>query len=250
MADNGKLIYAKIAELQARIGAVGKTRRNTQQGYSFRGIADVYMAVHPLLAELKLFSVPEVLEINREERATKTGGVLIYTSMKVRYTVYAAEDGSFITGIVPGEGMDSGDKSSNKALSGAHKYWWVQLLTLPEEEPPDSEIDSPEVAPKVMRPQSSENGPRPIKDARQDTLAAIGRVLTKSIHDATGIPIFAELEIERCREWCKAKDAKALAGLLTGLERVRDERYQGKRALPTKEGFVAIEPDQLVVEVF
>ena len=249
MTDNGKLIYAKIAELQARIGAVGKTRRNTQQGYSFRGIADVYMAVHPLLAELKLFSVPELIDIQREERTSKSGGVLTCTIVKVKYTVYA-EDGSSIWGITPGEGMDSGDKSVNKAMAGSHKYFWVQTLNLPEEESPDSENDSPEVAPKVMRPTSSENGPRPIKDSRQDTLAAIGRVLTKSIHDATGIPIFAELEVERCREWCKAKDAKALAGLLTGLEGVRDERYQGKRALPTKEGFVAIEPDQLVVEVF
>jgi hypothetical protein len=126
-------IYKAIAEIQRELDAIGKTKQNKQQGFNFRGIDDVYNALHPLLAKHGVFTVPEVLEDRSEDRQTKSGGQLIYRILRMKYTFYAI-DGSSVAAVVIGEGMDSGDKASNKAMSIAHKYAFFQVFSIPTEE--------------------------------------------------------------------------------------------------------------------
>ena len=102
--------------------AIGKDRKNEQQRFFYRGIDDVMNVFQPLLAEAGVFIVPEVLESKREDRQTAKGGNLIYSVLKMKYTFYAT-DGSSVSAIVIGEGMDSGDKASNKAMARAHSQW-------------------------------------------------------------------------------------------------------------------------------
>ena len=110
------LIYKQLSIAMSEIGAVTKDKKNQQQGFSYRGIDDVYNAVNPVLARNGLIIVPEVIDQKREERTTARGINLIYTVLTIRYTIYA-EDGSSVFVVVVGEGMDSGDKSCNKAMS-------------------------------------------------------------------------------------------------------------------------------------
>lgn len=139
----GALIFKQMIAVMRDVGAIGKNRRNPQgSGYQFRGIDDVYDELHELLARHGVFTVPEVLSDRSEERATRNGGNMIYRILKVAYTFYA-EDGSSIRAVVVGEGMDSGDKASNKAMSGAHKYCFLQVFSIPTNEPKDSENESP-----------------------------------------------------------------------------------------------------------
>jgi len=140
-------IYEALAAVMGDCRAVGKDSKNPQQGYKYRGIDAVMNAVNPALVKNKVFVSPEVIETSREERTSSKGALLIYSIVKVKYTFYA-EDGSSVTAIVVGEGMDSGDKSMNKAMSAAFKYALFQVLCIPTEEMIDSEIDSPEPAPK------------------------------------------------------------------------------------------------------
>lgn len=142
-------IYARIAAVLADADAIGKDRTNTQQGFKFRGIDDVYNALHPILAKHQVFSTTEVLEDRTEERTTKSGAALIYRILKVRFTFYTI-DGSSVSEIVIGEGMDSGDKASNKAMAIAHKYALLQLLAIPTEDQKDPDAESHEVAPKMQ----------------------------------------------------------------------------------------------------
>ena len=107
------LIYQAIPKIMNEIGAVGKTTRNQQQGFMYRGIDAVMNALHPALSRNKVFVVPEVLDQTREERTTYKGSTLIYSICKIKYTFFA-EDGSSISSVVIGEGMDSGDKATNK----------------------------------------------------------------------------------------------------------------------------------------
>lgn len=139
------LIHEQIPKIMAAIGAIGKTRKNLQQGYMFRGIDDVYSACQSALAEHGVFTVPRVLNIAREERASKGGGVLIYTMLTMQYTFFAS-DGSSIEAVTVGEGMDSGDKSANKSMSAAQKYALLQVFAIPTDEAKDSENQSPELA--------------------------------------------------------------------------------------------------------
>ena len=147
MSVNEGNIFKAISAVMDDIGAVGKNNTNQIQKYKFRGIDDVMNALHPAMIKHHVFTVPEVIEANREERQGSKGGLLIYSLVKVKYTFYT-DDGSSVEAVVMGEAMDSGDKSMNKALSAAFKYACFQTFCIPTEEMKDSETESPEVAGK------------------------------------------------------------------------------------------------------
>lgn len=157
------MIYEAISNVMAEIGVVGKTSRS-QQGYAYRGIDAVMNAINPALIKHKVFIAPQVLEQTREERTSNKGGLLIYSICKVKYTFYTV-DGSNVEVIVIGEGMDSGDKATNKAMAIAFKYACFQVFCIPTEEMIDPDAEGHEVAPKG-KPQnngveapSESNGP-------------------------------------------------------------------------------------------
>lgn len=139
---NDQKIYGAILAIMRDCPAISKGQRNQQQGFMYRGIDVVMNVFQPLLAKHGVFVVPKVLESHREERKTSKGGNLIYTVMTVEYTFYA-EDGSSVRAVVQGEGMDSADKSSNKAMSVAFKYACFQVFCIPTEEMKDPDADSP-----------------------------------------------------------------------------------------------------------
>lgn len=143
------MIYGKIADCMRQLGAIGKTSKNAQQGFMYRGVDAVMNALNPVLTANHVFCVPAVLEQHREERQTRNGGNLIYSILKMCYTLYA-EDGSSVSATVIGEGMDSADKSSNKAMSVAYKYAMFQIFSIPTEEMADPDADTPpESTPKI-----------------------------------------------------------------------------------------------------
>ena len=144
-----KLIYQKIADIMKEIGAIGKTQKNKTQGFMYRGIDDVYGALQPLLAKHEVFTIPQVLEEHSEERQTKAGGTLIYRILRIQYTFFTV-DGSSISCIVIGEGMDSGDKAANKAMAVGHKYALLQTFCIPTEDVKDPDAESHEVKPKEI----------------------------------------------------------------------------------------------------
>jgi len=142
------LIFRAMPAIMKEVGHIEKSRQNPQQGYKFRGIDEVYEAVQLVLAKHGVCVIPFVQQQSREERATKSGGgVLTYTILTVDHTFYA-EDGSSVVARTVGEAMDSGDKSSNKAMSAAMKYALLESLCIPTREAKDTEEESPEPAPR------------------------------------------------------------------------------------------------------
>lgn len=140
-------IHESIVMVMRDIDAIGKEQRNASQGYSFRGIDDVYNELHSTLAKHGVFTVPKVLSERSEERTTNKGTNMIYRIMHIRFRFYAT-DGSFVDAVVVGEGMDSGDKACNKAMSVAHKYAFIQVFAIPTREDKDPEVDSHQTAPR------------------------------------------------------------------------------------------------------
>lgn len=141
------MIHEKIIAVMKDTEAISKDSKNTQQGFMFRGIDSVYNALHPVLAKHGVFSTTEVISERSEDRTTKSGSALIYRILTVRFTFFAA-DGSSVSSVITGEGMDSGDKASNKAMAVAHKYALLQLLAIPTEDAKDPDQESHEVAPR------------------------------------------------------------------------------------------------------
>lgn len=175
-----KNIYEAINGVMKDCGAVGKDDFNPQQKYKYRGIDAIMNALNPALVKNGVFVTPEVIDEKREERETQRGGLLIYSIIKVRYTFYAP-DGSSVSAIVTGEGMDSGDKASNKAMSAAFKYACFHVFCIPTEEMLDSEQDSPEPTPRKKpkaEPQTSQSPAKaePKKEERPDREAMIAAI--------------------------------------------------------------------------
>lgn len=135
------LVFQKIIACMQDIEAISKGKRNAQQGYNFRGIDDVYNELHPILAKHGLFTAPRVLSERSEERTTKSGTALIYRILRIEFRFFA-EDGSSVIVETIGEGMDSGDKASNKAMAVAHKYALMQVFAIPTEDAKDPEVAS------------------------------------------------------------------------------------------------------------
>ena len=148
MAETKKMnIFEAINKTMEDVGAIGKTSKNQQQGFMFRGIDAVMNALNPAMIKNGIFVVPQVLEQTREERQTAKGGNLIYSVCRIKYTFYA-QDGSSVEAVVVGEGMDSGDKATNKAMSIAFKYACFQVFCIPTEEMKDPDEECHEVKAK------------------------------------------------------------------------------------------------------
>ena len=145
-------IYQSITNAMADIEPIAKGRRNEKQNFNFRGIDEIMNELQPVLKRHGLFVVPCVKEVQRQEIQSKSGGTLLYSIVTMEYTMYAA-DGTFIKGATVGEGMDSGDKASNKAMAVALKYFLLQTFCIPTDDAKDPDADSHDVAP---RPDSGE----------------------------------------------------------------------------------------------
>lgn len=139
-------VYAAINKVQAALATegIGKNRKNQQQGYSFRGIDDVYNAVSRLLATHGLCILPRCTERGVVERTTQKGGVLFYVTVRCEFDFIAAEDGSKHTVVTYGEAMDSADKATNKAMSAAYKYALMQAFAIPTEGDNDADATTHE----------------------------------------------------------------------------------------------------------
>lgn len=188
-------IHEALSEIMAEVPAIEKDRRNQQQGYQFRGIDDVYSAVHPLFVKHGVFSVPTVLEERSEERTTKNGSALIYRILRIKYDFFA-KDGSSVSATVIGEGMDSGDKASNKAMAVAHKYAILQILSIPTEDEKDPENDGHDVTPRRQPEPRREQAPRPSKAEEPDPRIDLIRSTLRDI-----CPIEEEYDALRREIW-------------------------------------------------
>lgn len=158
-----KMIYKKMSEVMKDIKAVGKDQKNVAQGFKFRGIDQFVNALYPALTKHNVFMTPEVIEHTEQLKDVTRGngkaGVDKHVKIIMKYTFHA-EDGSSVSSSVPAEGLDSGDKATNKALSAALKYMLIQTFSIPTEDMAEADLESPEITP----PQKSVAKPEQFAD--------------------------------------------------------------------------------------
>lgn len=146
------LIYKKMSQVMAEIGYVGKDQKNAAQGFKFRGIDQFVNALYPALVKHSVFMAPRCVKEEHElkdvVRGSGKAGIDKHVTILMEYDFFA-EDGSKVTvGPVPAEGLDSGDKATNKALSAALKYALIQTFSVPTEDMAEGDSESPEIATK------------------------------------------------------------------------------------------------------
>jgi len=228
-------IYEAITNAMAEIQPIAKEKRNQQQGFQYRGIDDVMNELNPILTRHKIFIYPEVINSQRAERQTGKGGTLIYSILTIKYH-FATNDGSEICATVVGEGMDSGDKASNKALAVAFKYACLQMFCIPTDEITDPDATTPpESRPKsenYSTPKNLTNSPQN-KAPQSEKLAIIEetRAITRSLNPDE-LPYFTEEEKAAEKAIAQKGDLQTLKEQRDRLKKEFDKRVSNFKPLP------------------
>lgn len=136
-------IYQRMSWILAELPAIGKAQRNEQQNFMYRGHDDVLNALNPLLAKYGVVIIPRVLERTSDRRQTKSGTVMYEVNLHVSYIFFGAK-GDYVEASAWGEGTDSGDKSTNKAMTMAFKNVLAQSFAISTAENQDSDAGTPE----------------------------------------------------------------------------------------------------------
>ncbi len=126
-------VAVAIAAAAAEVGAVGKNQKMSAgpAKYNYRGLDDLMDAVHGSLTKVGVTFAPHNVQvIDSMERTTKSGATQYHLRALVTYRVYGPA-GDHIEVRVIAEGTDTGDKASNKLMSGAFKYALGQTLSIP-----------------------------------------------------------------------------------------------------------------------
>jgi len=136
-------VFQRVLAIIDELPAIGKTQRNEQQQFMFRGHDDVMNALNPLLAKHGVFIVPTVRDRVTSERQTSRGATMYEVNLHVRFTFYGADGDSFDASGW-GEGTDMGDKATSKAMTMAFKYVVAEVFALATAEVSDADSGSPE----------------------------------------------------------------------------------------------------------
>jgi len=136
-------IHVLMGRVLAELPAIGKNQKNVQQGFMYRGYDDVLNALNPLLGKHGVFVLPNVIERTEGERATARGGIMYVVNLHVKYRFYGPA-GDYVEASAWGEGTDSGDKATNKAMTGALKYILFQAFAISTSENSDGDASTPE----------------------------------------------------------------------------------------------------------
>jgi len=164
-------IYRALSDASKAFGAVAKDDINSGQGFKYRGIESLMNAAWPALNAQGITILPIVLQHEHETTTNARGTQMTRVYLKVQYDL-VARDGSRISAITAGEGMDSGDKATNKAMSAAYKYALMQVFCIPFDMV-DGDAESPETtAPAVplraRTPQHDGNYPAPAEPLKAE----------------------------------------------------------------------------------
>ena len=143
-ASAARSVFERVCAIVAEMPAIGKNQRNEQQQFMYRGHDDVMNELNPLLSKHGVFFAPRVLERTTDTRQTRSGGVMYEVNLLVEYTFYGPKGDSFVASAW-GEGTDSGDKSTNKAMTMALKNVLAQTFAVSTAElSHDTDGDTPE----------------------------------------------------------------------------------------------------------
>ena len=183
--DSGNVpaIHPAIIAVMGSIGAIGKDRRNKEQGFQYRGIDDVYNALQPAMVAAKMYMVPEVISAERGHGKSKNGTDFNELFLRVRVHFISAVDGSEVVAEVEQEARDYADKASGKALSMAVKYAAFTVFCIPTEEP---ESDAAHIEGKAetrtTSPATNGNGKPPADPAAAEYRKTVEQLLADKQH--------------------------------------------------------------------
>lgn len=150
-------IVVLLSRVMADVGAIPKTHDHDAPGarFKFRGIEDVQAALQPALRRHGVIVAPFVQERrDLPSRPKSNGGSMTAVALHVSYTFHGPA-GDLLTVSAWGEGADSSDKATGKAMSMAFKSAMLQTFVIPTEDQPDADRYEPEGRPPAESPEQA-----------------------------------------------------------------------------------------------
>lgn len=158
MSAEKELIHGKMIEIMRAIGSIGKDGKNTAQKFNFRGIDQIYDRLYPILCRVGVRVEPKMISQEVQIRENAKGSTQKHVQVEMEYSFVAEDGSSVVSARVPGEGLDYGDKATNKALASAYKYAMCHQFCIPTGDV-DGDSESPEIEVKTIE-SKKENTPK------------------------------------------------------------------------------------------
>ena len=139
-------IYAKMSAITSEIATVAKNLQvDTGNGKGYKAVseADVLKAVKPIEAKHGIYSFPtsrRIIESKEVVTKNKYGErTQFFLRVETVYRFVDVETGDFIDITTYGDGIDSGDKATGKAMTYADKYALLKAYKIQTGEDPDKD---------------------------------------------------------------------------------------------------------------
>lgn len=133
-------LVKKLAAVMAEVERVPKNGRNEFHKYDYATESDITAVVRKGMSARHLIWVPEVKDTKWLDTLTKSGGKERICTLTVVFRILDGESGESLTvGPILGEGQDSGDKATYKAMTGATKYALMKTFLIPTGDDPEAE---------------------------------------------------------------------------------------------------------------
>jgi hypothetical protein len=209
--DEQSTIYERMMAVLAEMPSISKDHRNTSQNFNYRSHDDVMNALNPLLSFYGVFIVPNVLERVTAQRTTRNNSVMYEVNLHVEFTFYGAK-GDKVVASAWGEGTDSGDKSTNKAMTMAFKNVIAVAFAISTDVTVDTDAGAPEEtypagqAPGSPSPAAPAGGGQRVFDVAKDLLPGAIKVTGElTMNELRAAAAFLDPTIEP-RVWLKIED--------------------------------------------
>ena len=151
MTTKHENVHQAMAAVMEEVGYV-KKQRSAGLNYSYAGEAALIEALRPAMVEHGVFA-----HVLRYFNVTQTSYTTVKGTDMTRTVIQAVirfvhESGTFIEVESAGEGADAGDKSVNKAMTGAYKYALRQTFCIETGDDPDKYPSEPKQTPAKSAP--------------------------------------------------------------------------------------------------
>jgi hypothetical protein len=155
MTDNSN-IHTAINAIMKDVAYVQK-QKSGGLNYSFAGEAALISALRPPMVEHGVYmAVVGLADIRRGEYTTAKGSVMQLVDLTATIRFTHAPSGTSIDVVALGSGADTGDKASNKALTGAYKYALRQTFCIETGDDPDNASPAPRASKTQADPVTGE----------------------------------------------------------------------------------------------
>lgn len=181
-ADIKKLnIYERLSLITAEIGVVEKSLKvqvNKTSSYKAVSERDVLDAVKPIEAKYRVYSYPvsrqivdrDILVKESEYQGTVNRTNTLFMRVETVYRfVNIDKPDEFVETTVYGDGLDTGDKATGKAMTYADKYALMKAYKLSTGDDPDKEASPENVFDKKADPKATDKQISMIEDLYNDT---------------------------------------------------------------------------------